>query len=46
MGRIDVILDDDFEQEFRMKVVERKGMKKGNLKTAITEAISKWMYEK
>lgn len=43
MGRIDVILPDDLEQEFREEVFKQKGMKRGNLTLAIQEAIRLWI---
>ena len=43
MGRIDVILPDDLEEKFRMEVAKKKGMKRGNLKKALEEAIILWM---
>jgi len=46
MGRIDVILGDDLEKEFRMAVATSLGMKKGNLTVAIEDAIRKWVEAK
>jgi len=43
MGRIDIILPDDLENEFRMEVARMLGMKKGNLTVAIEEAIREWI---
>lgn len=43
MGRIDVILRDDLEKEFRMAVAKSLGMKKGNLTVAIEDAIRQWV---
>ena len=43
MGRIDVILPDDLEERFRMEVAKKKGMKRGNLKKALEEAVILWM---
>ncbi len=43
MGRVDVILKDDLEKEFRMEVAKSLGMKKGNLTVAIEDAIRKWV---
>jgi hypothetical protein len=43
MGRIDVILPDDLENEFRAEVARMLGMKKGNLSIAIEEAIREWI---
>lgn len=43
MGRIDIILPDDLEEEFRMEVAKELGMKRGNLTLAIQEAIRLWI---
>jgi len=43
MGRIDIILPEDLEKRLRETVFRRKGMKKGNLKEAINEAIILWI---
>lgn len=43
MGRIDIILDDDLEKEFRGEVFKGYGMKKGNITQAIEEAIKMWI---
>lgn len=43
MGRIDIILPDELEEEFRREVVKELGMKRGNLSLAIHEAIRMWI---
>ena len=43
MGRIDIILPDDLEEEFRMEVAKELGMRRGNLTLAIQEAIKLWI---
>jgi len=43
MGRIDVILPDELEKKFRNKVFKKFGMKKGNITSAILEAIEQWI---
>jgi hypothetical protein len=43
MGRIVVELDEGFENAFRNEVAKRLGMKKGNLKIAIEEALKDWI---
>jgi len=43
MGRIDIILPDDLEEEFRMEVAKELGMRRGNLTLAIREAIRLWI---
>ena len=46
MGAIKVILSDDLEEKFRNKVFKKFGMKKGNIKIAIEEAIEQWIGKK
>ena len=46
MGRLDVILPEELEKKFRMEVAKRKGMKKGNIKKAVEEAIVKIRHAK
>jgi hypothetical protein len=43
MGRMDIILPDDLERRLREAVFRRKGMKRGNLKEAVNEAIVLWL---
>ena len=43
MVQINIILPDDLDKKLRDKVFERKGMKKGNIKEAIVEAIMAWV---
>jgi len=43
MGRIVVELDEDLEKAFRDEVAQRLGMKKGNLKIAVEEAMKDWI---
>jgi len=43
MGRINVVLPDEFEERFREEVFKRKGMKRGNLTDAIIEAMEMWI---
>lgn len=40
---MNIALDDELEKTFRRAVFESKGMKKGNIKEAIEEAISDWI---
>jgi hypothetical protein len=46
MGRIVVELDEELENAFRNEVAKRLGMKKGNIKIAIEEAIKTWINNK
>jgi len=43
MGRLVVELDDELDTAFRNEVVRRLGMKKGNIKIAIEQAIMTWI---
>jgi len=43
MGRLDVIIPDDLEREFRVKVAELRGGEKGAISKAVTEGIRLWM---
>lgn len=43
MGRIDVILPEDLEEEFRTAVAKELGMRRGNLTLAMQEAIRLWI---
>ena len=43
MGRIVVELDEELENAFRNEVAKRLGMKKGNIKIAIKEALQSWI---
>jgi hypothetical protein len=43
MGKITLTLNDKLEKEFREEVFKRLGMKKGNMQTAIEEAIELWI---
>jgi hypothetical protein len=43
MGRINLVIDDELETQFRNEVAKRLGMKKGNIKIAIEQAIENWI---
>jgi hypothetical protein len=43
MGKMNIVLDDKLEEQFRRAVFQRKGMKKGNISEALEEAIRVWM---
>ncbi|MCW3989237.1 MAG: hypothetical protein NWE88_04085 [Candidatus Bathyarchaeota archaeon] len=43
MGRLNVRIENELEEKFRLKVFERKGMKKGNITSAIEEAMVLWI---
>lgn len=46
MGKITLTLQDGLEKRFREEVFKRLGMKKGNIQTAIEEAIEIWIKSK
>ena len=43
MGKMNVVLTDECEKNFRKTVYETKGYKKGNISEAIEEAIDCWI---
>lgn len=43
MARMDIIIPDDLEKRFREEVFKRLGMKRGNITSAIQEAIEQWI---
>jgi len=45
VGRIDVVLPDDLEKKLREAVFQRKGLKRGNIKEAMSEAVILWINE-
>ena len=45
MGRLDVLLPDELEREFRIQVATRLGGTKGAISKAVAEALRLWMKE-
>ncbi|MCJ7443949.1 MAG: hypothetical protein MUO26_05380 [Methanotrichaceae archaeon] len=45
MARINLIIETSLDKEFRDEVNRRLGMKKGNIKKALEEAIKLWIKE-
>ncbi len=43
MGKMNIVLDDELERNFRKAIFERKGMKKGNISEALEEAVKQWI---
>ena len=43
MGKVTIDIPDDLDEQFREAVFNRFGMRKGNLTTAIEEAIKEWV---
>lgn len=46
MARINLVIDDELDEQFRNEVAKRLGMKKGNIKIAIEDAIRQWINQK
>lgn len=46
MGRINIVVDDKIEEEFRHEVGKRLGAKKGSIKIAIEDAMKTWISRK
>ncbi len=46
MARINLVIDDEIDKQFRDEVARRLGMKKGNIKIAIEEAMKLWIDRK
>jgi len=46
MARIILTIEDELDKQFRNEVNTRMGMKKGNIKIAIEEAIRLWIDHK
>ena len=43
MGKVTLVLNDKLENDFRKAIYESKGMKRGNIQSAIEEAIECWI---
>ena len=43
MARINLVIDDELDEQFRNEVAKRLGMKKGNIKIAIEDAMKRWI---
>ncbi len=43
MGKMNIVLNDKTEEDFRRAVFESMGMKKGNISLALEEAIEIWI---
>ena len=46
MARLDLNIDDKLDAQFRDMVYKKMGMKRGNLRIAIEEAIKIWLSNK
>lgn len=43
MGRIDIVISDELEEDFRKAVAVKLGLKKGNVSIAVEQAIKEWL---
>lgn len=43
MGRLNITVSDEVEKQFRLKIVEKFGGKKGSISKALEEAIKLWI---
>lgn len=43
MGRIDAVIPDELETQFRMMIIKKFGGKRGDLQRAVQEAIELWV---
>ena len=43
MARINLVIDDELDKQFRNEVNRRLGMKKGNIKIAIEQSMRLWI---
>jgi len=43
MGKLNIAVKKDIEDNFRREVFRRKGLKKGNIKQAVEEAMLLWI---
>lgn len=43
MARLNLVIDDELDEQFRNEVVKRMGFKKGNLQKAGAEALKMWI---
>lgn len=43
MGKMSISIPDKLEEQFREKIFNRFGMRKGNINKAIEEAITDWI---
>ena len=46
MGKINLAIDDNLDEKFRVAVAKKKGMRKGNLTEAMEEAMKLWISKK
>jgi hypothetical protein len=46
VAHINLVIDDELDKRFRDEVNRRLGMKKGNIKTAIEQAMRIWIERK
>jgi hypothetical protein len=45
MGKMSLVIDDNLQKRFRIKVIEKLGNKKGALSEAVSLAMEKWLQD-
>jgi hypothetical protein len=43
MGKVTLVLNDKLEERFREAIFKSKGMRRGNIQSAIEEAVELWI---
>lgn len=43
MGKINLVVSDELEKQFRNAVFNKYGMKRGNIQKAVEEALKEWI---
>lgn len=46
MGRMQIVLPDNLEEQLRKKAAEKFGMRKGSISEAVEEALKDWINKK
>lgn len=46
MAALNLTIDDKLDDEFRKTVMKRMGMKRGNIRKAVEEALENWVKSK
>ncbi len=46
MGRMQIVLPDNLEEQLRKKAAEKFGMRKGSISDAVEEALKDWINKK
>jgi len=46
MGQISIVINDELDAKFRAAIAQKLGLRKGNIKIAIEEAITMWIEQR